>query len=127
VDMIYDHGELKIIEVNPRFQGTFECAESSLGINMVDAHLQACEGNLINLPKPQKFAVKMIVFARNRSIVRDINFKGVYDLPHPQVIIEKNEPVATVLQSSPILEDAIYSAKKTVERVYSGLEKYEAN
>lgn len=127
VDMIYDHGELKIIEVNPRFQGTFECAESSLGINMVDAHLQACEGNLINLPKPQKFAVKMIVFARNRSIVGDINFKGVYDLPHPQVIIEKNEPVATVLQSSPILEDAIYSAKKTVERVYSGLEKYEAN
>ncbi|MDI6644335.1 MAG: ATP-grasp domain-containing protein [Methanobacteriaceae archaeon] len=123
VDMIYHQGELNIIEVNPRFQGTFECVESSLGINMVDAHLQACEDNLIDPPKPEKFAVKMIVFAKNRSMVKNVNIDHVYDLPYKQVIIEKNEPVATVITNSKILEDAIYSAKQTVQKVYCGLEK----
>lgn len=124
VDMIYHQGELKIIEVNPRFQGTFECVESSLGINMVDAHLQACEDHLINLPKTGKFAVKMIVFAQNRSIVKNVHFDGVYDLPLRQVIIEKNEPVATVITNSRVLEDAIYMAEQTVKKVYNGLEAF---
>ena len=123
VDMIYHHGELKIIEVNPRFQGTFECVESSLGINMVEAHLEACADNIINIPPAGKFAVKMIVFAKNRSIVNNVNFDGVYDLPYKQVIIEKNEPVATVITNSTILEDALYTANKTVQKVYNGLEK----
>ncbi|MGC9517660.1 MAG: ATP-grasp domain-containing protein [Methanomicrobiales archaeon] len=121
VDMIYDDGDVNIIEVNPRFQGTFECAEASLGINMVEAHLEACEGKLIKTPDPDKFSVKMIIFAKNRSLVQNVNFHGVYDLPRPQVIIEKNEPVATVIKSNKILEDAIYSGKKTVNKVYNGL------
>jgi hypothetical protein len=63
----------------------------------------------------------MIVHARERSQVGKIDFKGVYDLPAENVIIEEGEPVATVVNSSRILEDAVYSTRKQVDAVYCNL------
>ena len=63
----------------------------------------------------------MIVFAKQRSIVGDLNIKGVNDIPAQNVIIEEGEPVATVLTSGRILENTIYSAKRIVNRVYQNL------
>src|SRR5690606_2141027 len=39
VDFIAKKGEVYVVEVNPRIQGTFECVEKSLGINMAKAHI----------------------------------------------------------------------------------------
>lgn len=124
VDMVYDGEDIHIIEVNPRFQGTFECGELLLGINMVDAHIKACEGILIETKPPKGFAVKMIVFARERSIVGDLNFIGVHDIPDENVIIEKGEPVATVIKTGETVEHAIYSARNTVLSVYKSIRYY---
>lgn len=121
VDFILQEGDLYVIEVNPRIQGTMECAEQSLKINMAEAHIKACQGELMDVPGPSSFAVKMIVHARERSQVGKIDFKGVYDLPAENVIIEEGEPVATVVNSSRILEDAVYSTKKQVDAVYRNL------
>ena len=56
VDYILDKdGELKIIEINPRFQGTYELVENSLGINLLDAHIKACEGEIIDIPNPSQY------------------------------------------------------------------------
>ncbi|OPY24606.1 MAG: carbamoyl phosphate synthase-like protein [Methanobacterium sp. PtaU1.Bin242] len=119
VDFILQDDDLFLIEVNPRIQGTIECAEASLGLNMVEAHLEASRGTLIDVPPPNRFAVKMIVHARKRSQVGRMNFEGVYDIPAENVIIEEGEPVATVVSSSEVLEDAIYSAQQMVSKVYS--------
>jgi predicted ATP-grasp superfamily ATP-dependent carboligase len=124
VDMIHTGEDIYVIEVNPRFQGTFECAENVLGINMVDAHIKACNGTLIETRDPDKFAVKMVIFAKRRSIAGDLNFEGVYDIPERNVIIEKDEPAATVVASDRILENAIYKAEKVVEKVYNALEPF---
>ena len=121
VDFIVRNGEMYVIEVNPRMQGTFECAEISLGINMAEAHLEACQGHLIKIPQPSKFAVKMIIHAHQRSHVGHLDFDGVYDLPYSGVIIEKGEPIATVLTSGKLKEDAIYSARQLVQKVYNQL------
>jgi hypothetical protein len=121
VDFISRNGEVYVVEVNPRLQGTFECAEMALGVNMADLHLEACKGHLMKVPPPERFAVKMIIHAHKRSQVGNINFKGVCDLPNPGVIIEKGEPLATVLSSGRVREDAIYSAKKRVQRVYKSV------
>ena len=118
VDFIIRNGEISIIEVNPRFQGTFECAEMAMGVNMAELHLEACQGHLMKVPTPKKFAVKMIIHAHQRSQVGVLNFEGVYDIPNKGIIIEKGEPLATVLTSSTIKEDAIYSAEKLVQSVY---------
>ena len=121
VDFMIKNGEVYVIEVNPRLQGTFECAELSLGINMAEAHLKACQGQLVEIPLPQRFAVKMVVHSPERSKVGDLNFPGVCDLPRPGVIIEKGEPMVTVLSSGKVKEDTIYSARRTVQKVYSSI------
>jgi predicted ATP-grasp superfamily ATP-dependent carboligase len=121
VDFILQDGELYLIEVNPRIQGTMECAEFSLDINMAEAHIRACRGELMDIPVPTSFAVKMILHARERSQVGKIGFEGVYDLPAENVIIEAGEPVVTVITSGRFLEDSIYAAEETVKKVYRNL------
>ncbi|HHT19070.1 MAG: ATP-grasp domain-containing protein [Euryarchaeota archaeon] len=121
VDFIIKNDELYVVEVNPRLQGTFECAEIVLGVNMAELHLKACQGHLMKVSLPERFAVKMIIHAQHRSQVGNMHFKGIHDLPNQGVIIEKGEPVVTVLTSSPHKEDAITSAQKLVQRVYTSL------
>jgi len=118
VDFILKNGELYVIEVNPRMQGTFECAELSMDTNMAHAHLEACQGHLVEVPPPSRFAVKMVVHALEISRVGDLNFPGVCDLPFPGVIIEKGEPMVTVLSSGDVMGDTLYSARKTIQKVY---------
>ncbi len=118
VDFITRNGEVYIIEVNPRLQGTFECAEMALDINMAEAHIKACQGQLMKISPPQRFAVKMIIHAKQRSQVGNLNMDGLNDIPHQGVIIEKGEPMATVLTSSHIKEDAIHMAREKINLVY---------
>jgi hypothetical protein len=124
VDMIDTGDEIYVIEANPRFQGTLECAEEVLGINMFDAHFKASNGTLIDVPEPQGYAVKMVVFAEWRSIAGDLNFKGVYDIPEKNVIIEKDEPAATVVASGRTFDDAVNNAQHIVNKVYDTLFPY---
>lgn len=121
VDFMARNGELYVIEVNPRLQGTFECAELSLGMNMAEAHLEACQGHLVEVPAPHSFAVKMVVHALQSSTVGNLNFPGVCDLPRPGVIIERGEPLVTVLSSGQLREDVIYTARKLVGKVYNSV------
>ena len=121
VDMIIKNGEVYVIEVNPRLQGTYEAAEKALGINIGQAHIMACQGELMKIPEPENFATKMIIFAKKRSMVGDLNIKCVNDIPACNVIIEEGEPLATVLTSGKLLEDTVISAKKVVTDVYRNL------
>ena len=122
VDFIIRNGEVYVIEVNPRLQGTFECVEMAMGVNMAELHLEACQGHIMAVPIPERFAVKMVLHAQQRSQVGNLDMAGLYDLPNHDVIIEKGEPLATVLTSSTIKEDAIYTAEKLVQRVYQSVE-----
>lgn len=121
VDFIIKNGEIYVIEVNPRLQGTFECAEMAMSVNMVELHLEASQGHIMTVPVQERFAVKMVLNAIERSQVGNLDMGGVFDLPNPGVIIEKGEPLATVLTSSTIKEDAIYTAEKLVQRVYESV------
>ena len=117
VDLIMRDSELYVIEVNPRIQGTFECAEASLGINMVDAHIRACRGELIEKPEPRRYAVKRIIYAPARCRVGEIKTRGVHDLPLPGAIIEEGEPLVTVLASHNSMEAAENLASIICSRV----------
>ena len=121
VDMIIKDGEVYVIEVNPRLQGTFEAAEAALDINLGQAHIMACHGELMEIPEPKKFAVKMIIFAKKRSIVGNLDMRYVNDIPAQNVIIEEGEPIATVLTSNKLFKETLDSAKKSVNNVYRNL------
>ena len=97
VDYILNKNGLYVIEINARLQGTFECVEKSLGINMLDAHIMACQGEIIDIPEPQYYAYKKIVYSPTRMKYEKIDLDNIYDLPHIGSITEKGEPLLTII------------------------------
>lgn len=113
--------DLRIIEVNPRLQGTYQLCENSLGINMLDAHIKACEGELIEIPKPKQYSIKKIVYAPKDVIIRDLKISNLYDIPHNGEIIEKDNPIATIICSNKDLKTAINDLKTSNHKLNQAL------
>lgn len=113
--------DLKIIEVNPRLQGTYQLCENSLGINMLDAHIKACEGELIEIRKPKQYSIKKIVYAPKDVIIRDLKINNLYDIPHNGEIIEKDNPIATIICSNKDLKTAINDLKTSNHKLNKAL------
>ena len=100
VDYILNENGLYVIEINPRIQGTFECVEQSLGINMLEAHINACRRKIIEVPEPKFYSYKKIVYSPNRNKYEKINLDNIYDLPHIGSITEKSEPLLTIIDKN---------------------------
>ena len=109
-----------VIEVNPRFQGTLECVEKVLGINLVESHVNACLHGL--LPqirrKPSTFCIRLILYAPKRVIAPDLtNFPQVRDIPLPGCIIEKGEPLCSVVVEGKSRSLALCKAKEIAKKI----------
>jgi len=114
-----------VVEVNPRFQGTLECVERVLGINIVEAHVNACIKGILptTLKKTSVFCVRLILFAPERSIVPDLStFEEVRDIPLPGVIIEKGEPVCSIIIEEKTRSSALKKARTTAKLIYGKLQ-----
>ena len=123
VDYILDkNGELKVIEINPRFQGTYELVENSLGINLLDAHIKACEGEIIDIPNPKQYSIKKIIYARKQVNIGNLNIPNVYDIPYEGVKIEKDQPLVTIISSNEDLKTAINDTKIAEDKVYENID-----
>ncbi|MEM3041024.1 MAG: ATP-grasp domain-containing protein, partial [Nitrososphaerota archaeon] len=121
VDFVLDSsGKPWILEVNPRFQATIECVEKMLGINLVEAHIAACEGSLITPPSvSQGYFTRVILYAKRRCSVPDLSILyGVRDIPIPGVIVEKGEPVCSVFTTGQTETESIDKAIKCTRKIY---------
>lgn len=107
VDLILTpKNEIYIIEVNPRLQGTYECIEQILGINLLDAHIKACNNELIKIPKiKEQYCMKKLLYTNSKIKVGNIVSKNIYDIPYPNVTIEKNQPLATLITKNTSLKN----------------------
>lgn len=122
VDLVISkEGILYVVEVNPRFQGTLECVERVLGINLVRWHINAClhgslpkiKGNISN------FCTRLVLYAPKHVMVPDLTrFREVRDVPLPGTIIEKGEPLCSVVAEGRSRKLSFQKAKKLVESVY---------
>lgn len=125
VDLVVsEEGAPHVIEVNPRFQGTLECVERTLGINVVETHVKACvQGTLPAIVKqPLRFCVRLILFASERSIVPDLSaFEGVRDIPYTGVVVEKGEPICSVIAEGTNRNSSVRAARATVEMIRKSL------
>jgi hypothetical protein len=113
------------IEVNPRFQGTLECVERVLGMNIVKAHVKACtEGVLPTvIKKPSAFCVRLILFASRCSIVPDLStFVEVRDIPLPGVVVEGGEPICSVVVEGVDRDSSLREAKKISGLIFRSLQ-----
>ncbi len=106
------------MEINPRFQGTFECVEKAYNLNLLRAHILACEGELIERPDPVKTSARLTLYAKERCLVkRDLRGLAV-DVPLINSIIEKQEPVTTVVTTGKDGE-ALNRARVLAKKIYS--------
>lgn len=99
--VVSKEGTPKVVEVNPRFQGTLECVEVVLGMNFFKAHLDACTLGILpkDIKNSGRYCTRLILFAPERSKVPDLStYAGVRDIPFPGVIIEKGEPLCSVIR-----------------------------
>jgi len=113
-----------VIEVNPRFQGTLECVEKVLGINLVEAHVDACLYNFLpnTREKIANVCARLILYAPKRVLVPDLTiFTQVRDIPLPGCIIEKGEPLCSVVVEGKTRTQVLYEAKEIVKKIYSML------
>ena len=97
VDYILNENGLYVIEVNPRIQGTFECVEKSLQINMLDAHIKSCMNESVEIQKAKYYSYKKIIYSPCRNKYSKIDLDNIYDLPHIGTITEKSEPLLTII------------------------------
>jgi predicted ATP-grasp superfamily ATP-dependent carboligase len=114
-----------VVEANPRFQATLECVERVLGINMVEAHMKAClQGILpIIVKKTAVFCTRLILFAPQRSIIPDLSvFEEVRDIPIPEVIIEKGEPVCSIVREGADRNSSLRKARIIAESICKSLQ-----
>ena len=120
VDYILNENGLYVIEINPRIQGTFECVEKSLGINMLEAHIKACQGEIIDIPKPEYYSYKKIIYSSARMKYEKIDLDNIYDLPHIGSITEKSQPLLTIIDKDKDfkrLYEKVESSSKIVNEV----------
>ncbi len=122
IDFVLDEfGIPWVVEVNPRFQGTIECIESVLRINVVEAHLEACHGTPTEPPRAsQQFSTRLVLYGRRRCSIPDLSsFAEIRDIPFQEVIVEKGEPVCSLVTGGRTETECIQVAKGLAKRVYS--------
>jgi hypothetical protein len=122
--VISKSGTPYVIEVNPRFQGTLECVEKVFGINMVKSHIHAClYGVLPEIrDKPSNFCTRLILYAPKRVLVPNLTvFQEVRDIPFPESIIEKGEPLCSILTVGKTRDLSFRKAEKLTRIICSRL------
>ena len=125
VDYILNENGLYVIEINPRLQGTFECVEKSFGINMLEAHIKACQGELIDIPKAQYYSYKKIIYSPTKNKYHDIKLNNIYDLPHSGSVTESGEPLLTIIDKSKDFNELCKKIESVSEIVRKNAIKYQ--
>jgi len=103
-DFIIHKDKLFLMELNPRLQGTLEIIERAYDINLLELHLKACYGNLPDSPPISKrVAGKAVIYAKvagpMSSIPQQQKKSQVVDRSLPDVILDRGDPVCTLLTS----------------------------
>ncbi len=123
--MLTDKG-VKVIEVNPRFQGSIDTVELSTGLNVFDAHVKSFSGELPELREPRCFAAKNIIYADKKleikndlsdTLVKYMNIGKAADIPRSGQEIHPDEPVTTILATARTRKMVQYKVRRTARYI----------
>jgi predicted ATP-grasp superfamily ATP-dependent carboligase len=119
--VISEDGTPYVMEVNPRFQGTLECVEMVLGMNLVKSHIDACLQDSLPIlkEKTSNFCTRLVLYAPERIVAPDLTvFPEVRDVPLPGAIIEKREPLCSITTAGKNRELSFQKGKKLAQSIY---------
>ncbi len=112
--VIGDDGEIYLLEVNPRIQGSLELLETASDVSVSAMHFQACNGLLPESIPFWRPGVKMIVYAGRDGIVPDLNeFQHVVDCSAPGIAVNRGDPICTIIKTSRSIRAAYREAFQT--------------
>jgi len=111
--LIKDNGPY-IVDINPRILGTYETIEMSASQNLAMVLLNNKYAKEI---KPRKVYIKRILFAKEKIIANISKRDFIHDIPKKNAVIEKGEPIATVIAKENI--------KSIINSVYEECAEYE--
>jgi predicted ATP-grasp superfamily ATP-dependent carboligase len=123
--MLTDKG-VKVIEVNPRFQGSIDTVELSTGLNVFDAHIKSFFGELPELIGSRCFSAKNIIYTDKKlKISRDISdtlvkymSKGkAADIPRPGKEVHPDGPITTILATASTRRMALYKVSRSAHYI----------
>jgi predicted ATP-grasp superfamily ATP-dependent carboligase len=114
LDAVLESNKLWILELNPRLSASFQ-----LYPNLLQAHMQASAGKLVDLPKNKTTRAEFVLYADEQLYISaDFSWPDwVADIPFSEVnsvAIDKDEPICTVLAEG---EDAVTAYQLLMERV----------
>jgi predicted ATP-grasp superfamily ATP-dependent carboligase len=114
LDAVLEGDNLWILELNPRLSATFQ-----LYPNLLQAHVQASFGELLDLPKYKSTRAEFVLYADEKlNIPADFIWPDwVADIPYTQkniVTIDKDEPICTVIAAG---KNAATAYQLLIERV----------
>ena len=116
IDFIIGPSGPVVIEINPRFQGTLDTIEGSLGVNLVEAHIKSCQGELIPLAKYRRFSCRMICFAEQDFQVTKACDRAHYmDIPPKGAYIARAKPIISAIGHGKSRDSAFNNAAYYVE------------
>jgi len=121
IDFVVSGSDVYFMEINPRFQDTLEAVERYRSINLVEKHIEACEGklnknlDLIFLNRaPGKFFAKGVLFSDKKIKAGNLNnISGIHDIPTEGAVINEGEPVCTIFVSGKNEPDAVKNLFKS--------------
>jgi uncharacterized protein len=126
IDFIITANGPVLIEVNPRFQATLDTIEGALGINLVEAHIKSCQGELVPCVRYSRFACRTIHFAEHDFYVKKTCEDSDYmDIPRKGTFIERSKPVISAIGYGKSRDCAFNNALHSIEiaKKYVGAER----
>ena len=117
VDFIWDGERAWTLEVNPRPTASLEAIEVAYGIDVFEAHLRACAGELpADEPVRSGAAGKAVMFATEDVVAGEL--RGVRDVPHRGERIAAGRPICTLVSTA---EDPLTDLEEQAARVRAEL------
>ena len=106
IDFIMGADGPHVLEVNPRLTGAMEVLERAYGVNLIDVHIKACEGNLdFKIKKTGKYYGKKISYATKSGSFRPKEGPiFIKDVPQDWYM-EKGSPICTIIGAGATSEE----------------------
>jgi uncharacterized protein len=127
VDFLITETGPTVLEVNPRFTGSFDTIEKAMNINLFEAHAGCFKGELPERPEAKRFAARGIIYSdRELSIDRQLldvilREKGA-DIPPQGTNVWPDWFLTSLLSCASTREDAIISIERKAKRIKSFIE-----
>ena len=94
---------------------------------MLEAHIRACMGEIMEMPKPKYYAYKKIIYSPTRMKYPNIGLDNIYDLPHIGSITEKSEPLLTIIDKDEDFEKLYKKVESASEIVNRQAKKHQVD